>query len=315
MRKLILSSLALIATVAFAGCERSNNVLDRIPAGSQVTVSTTRGTTLSGQLAETRSDALVIRAANGAATTIPRAEINSVTVSTAEAGTPTPSSTAPAPSAPATAAPLRAAGQPAGAGGESIPAGGGEGTSAPAAAGEPIARWREVTVPAGTVLPIRLEESVASDRSRVEDAVSATLVEPITVEGVTAVPAGSRVTGVVTRSTRAGRVKGVAQLSIRFDSIRPTGSEALYRVRTAPVARRAATTRKKDALEIGAPAAGGALVGGLLGGKKGALVGGAVGGGAGTAVVLSTRGKEVRLPRGARLSIRLLEPMTVRVPA
>jgi hypothetical protein len=59
----------------------------------------------------------------------------------------------------------------------------------------------------------------------------------------------------------------------------------------------------------------GAVVGGLLGGKKGAIVGGAVAGGAGTAVVLSTRGKDVRLPRGSRLSIRLLEPLTVRVPA
>src|SRR5438105_1593562 len=39
----------------------------------------------------------------------------------------------------------------------------------------------------------------------------------------------------------------------------------------------------------------------------------AVGGGAGTAAVLSTRGKEVRLPRGAVFSVRLTEPLTVRV--
>ena len=86
-------------------------------------------------------------------------------------------------------------------------------------------------------------------------------------------------------------------------------------MRTGIVARRAPTTHKKDALTIGAPAAGGAILGGLLGGKKGALIGTTVGGAAGTAVVLTTRGKEVRLPRGAVISIKLLEPMTVRVPA
>ena len=55
-------------------------------------------------------------------------------------------------------------------------------------------------------------------------------------------------------------------------------------------------------MEIGAPAAGGAIIGALVGGKKGALVGTAVGGGAGTAVVLSTRGKEVHLAKGAALT-------------
>jgi hypothetical protein len=79
------------------------------------------------------------------------------------------------------------------------------------------------------------------------------------------------------------------------------------------VGRTAPGTKKKDALEIGAPAAGGALIGALVGGKKGALIGGAVGAGGGTAVVLSTRGKEVSLPRGAALSLRLTEPVTVRV--
>ena len=64
------------------------------------------------------------------------------------------------------------------------------------------------------------------------------------------------------------------------------------------MARTAAATKKKDAVEIGAPAAGGAIIGALVGGKKGALIGTAIGGGAGTAVVLSTRGKEVRLPKG-----------------
>ena len=52
-----------------------------------------------------------------------------------------------------------------------------------------------------------------------------------------------------------------------------------------------------------------------MGGKKGALIGAAAGGGAGTAVVVSTRGKEVRLGKGASMSLRLTQPLTIRIPA
>ncbi len=127
------------------------------------------------------------------------------------------------------------------------------------------------------------------------------------------IPQGSRVSGVVTDATRSGRVKGLAHLALRFDTLAPRGDDERYQIHTAAVGRTAQSTKKKDATEIGVPAAGGALIGALLGGKKGALIGGAAGGGAGTAVVLSTRGKEVSLPKGAALTLRLSEPVTVRV--
>jgi hypothetical protein len=50
-----------------------------------------------------------------------------------------------------------------------------------------------------------------------------------------------------------------------------------------------------------------------MGGKKGALIGGGVGGGAGTAVVMSTRGEEVGIGRGAPFTLRLAEPIRVRI--
>jgi hypothetical protein len=75
----------------------------------------------------------------------------------------------------------------------------------------------------------------------------------------------------------------------------------------------APATKKQDAMKIGIPAAGGALVGALVDGKKGAGIGAAVGGGAGTAVVLTTRGKDVRIGRGATLAVRLREPLTIRI--
>jgi hypothetical protein len=173
--------------------------------------------------------------------------------------------------------------------------------------------WREVTIPAGTNLAVVLDTTVASATSQVEAPVNAHLSRSITVQGQTALAEGSRVSGVVTDATRAAKVKGRAHVAVRFDTLTPHGDDQRYTIHTALVGRTAAATKKDDALKIGVPAAGGAVIGGLLGGKKGALIGGSAGGGAGTAVVLSTRGKEVTLPSGSALTLRLTQPLTVRI--
>ena len=181
---------------------------------------------------------------------------------------------------------------------------------------EPVpatATWREITLPTGTQFPVTLDTAVNSDTSRVEQPVTAHLSRSIHVHGDAVLPEGSRVTGVVTDATRSAKVKGRAHVAMRFDSLTPSGGDQRYAIRTASIARTAQATKQKDALKIGAPAAGGAIIGALLGGKKGALVGTAVGGGAGTAVVLSTRGQEVHLAKGTPLTLTLAAPVTIRV--
>jgi hypothetical protein len=66
-------------------------------------------------------------------------------------------------------------------------------------------------------------------------------------------------------------------------------------------------------VKILGPAAGGAVLGRVVGGKSGAAKGAVIGGAAGTGWVLSTRGKEVRVGKGADLSVKLTAPVTVRV--
>ena len=172
---------------------------------------------------------------------------------------------------------------------------------------------REVTLPVGTRLPVVLDTGVGSDTSRVEQPVQAHIARAIVVNGQTVLPAGTRVSGVVTDARRSGKVKGLAHVGVRFDTLAPRGVDERYQIRTSAVGRTAPSTKKKDALEIGAPAAGGAIIGALIGGKKGAAIGTAAGGGAGTAVVLSTRGKEVHLPKGSALTLRLSAPVTIRI--
>jgi hypothetical protein len=186
-------------------------------------------------------------------------------------------------------------------------------TAGVATANAPAPAVREVTLPAGTRLPVVLDTGVGSDTSRVEQPVQAHVAHAVVVNGQTVLPAGTRVSGVVTDARRSGKVKGLAHVGVRFDTLVPRGDDERYRIHTAAVGRTAQSTKKKDALEIGAPAAGGAIIGAIVGGKKGAAIGTAAGGGAGTAVVLSTRGKEVHLPKGSALTLRLSAPLTIRI--
>ena len=173
--------------------------------------------------------------------------------------------------------------------------------------------YREVTIPTGTVLPVRLETSVGSDISRVEQPVHGALRRAIRIGGVEVLPAGTAISGHVTAARRPGRVKGRGMVAMRFNQL-DTPGDGTARISTATVARVAPATKEKDTLEIIAPAAGGAVLGRVMGGKSGAAKGAVIGGAAGTGYVLSTRGKEVRLGRGAWLSVRLTAPVTVRVP-
>jgi len=182
----------------------------------------------------------------------------------------------------------------------------------PSAARQAAAREREITLPAGTVLPVTLETTVGSDISRVEQPVTGRLRRAVMYHGVEVLPAGTAIRGRVTAARRPGRVQGRGYVAMRFTEIDPPGPGA-ERITTAPVARLAPTTKQKDAVEILGPAAAGAVIGRVAGGKSAAREGALIGGAAGTGYVLSTRGKEARIGKGAALSVRLRAQLTVRV--
>lgn len=174
-----------------------------------------------------------------------------------------------------------------------------------------IARFREYRVPSGTRLSVRLEESAGSATSRAGDAVTATLADAVRIDGVDVLPAGSPVRAQVSVAQPSGKVKGRARLGLSFSGVAAHGEHYPIDAGYNMVAE---GTKARDAKTIGIPAAGGAVIGAIVGGKKGAAIGAAVGGGAGTGVVLATAGKEVGLASGAKLSISTDRPLDVRVP-
>ena len=266
-----------ITLIAVAGCSKGQAL--EVSTGSDVTVEKKDGVKVAGRLVEVKPDHVVVETRSGEKLPVPRSEIATMhaEVKSAEVK-------------PADAKP-----------------------AAPEAEAQRKPEYREVTIPTGTVLPIELQSAVGSDTSRPEDQVRGTLRRSITIDGVEALPAGTAALGHVTVADRSGRVKGRARIAFRFTRLDPPGEAERVAVQTGVISQLAEATKKQDAAKIGGGAAGGAIIGGIVGGGSGAAKGAAIGGAAGTGVVLSTRGKEVRLAPGTNLSVKLTAPLTVRV--
>src|SRR4029079_8794435 len=154
----------------------------------------------------------------------------------------------------------------------------------PAAPAKP--RFREVTAPAGTELPLELTTALSSETAQVESPVTARLRRSVVVDGLTVFPAGTVFHGTVTEVERAGRVRGRSHLAFRFTEV--TIDEQRDPISTHSVSFEGEATKSEDATKVGAGAGIGAVIGGIVGGGKGAAKGALIGGAAGAGTVLAT---------------------------
>lgn len=162
-------------------------------------------------------------------------------------------------------------------------------------------------IPAGQELDVRLRKELNSDTAQVEDRFEATTVVDLIVDGDVVIPSGSTVRGIVTAVDDADRLDRKGRLSLSFDQLIVNGRS--YPMSASVVGALESGGYKEDAAKIGAGAGVGAIIGGILGGVKGALAGILIGGGG---VVAATEGKDVVLPVGSILRIRLDEPLALR---
>ena len=166
---------------------------------------------------------------------------------------------------------------------------------------------KPVVIPTGTVLTVRLGQAVGSKISNTGDTFTATLAEPVSVDGRTVIPSGSEASGTVTNAKPLGRFKGGAALALRLDSITVHGVK--HAARTTAVVESATGKGKRTATMIGGGAGLGALIGGLAGGGKGAAIGAIAGAGAGTAGTAFTGNKDIVLPAESALRFKLTGPL------
>ena len=158
----------------------------------------------------------------------------------------------------------------------------------------------KATIPFGTQLHVRVDESIDTRRNRAGDGFSATLSEPIQVDGQTMVPEGTGFSGHITTAAASGRLRGRAYIELKLDSFRLNGRE--YVVETSSVQRVSESHKKRNALLIAGGAGLGAAIGALAGGGKGALIGAGAGAGAGTAGAAATGRRQVGI--GAETPLR-----------
>ena len=166
-----------------------------------------------------------------------------------------------------------------------------------------------IVVPYGTVLAVRLTESLSSDLNEKGDTFIASLASPILVDDRVVVPEGADIKGRVVEVESAGRFSGRPSILIEVTRLGFNGNS--YDLRTSQYSKEGASRNVRSAATIGGGAGLGAILGGILGGGKGAAIGAIIGAGAGTGVQARGKGAVVQLPAESILSFRLQAPLTV----
>ena len=167
-----------------------------------------------------------------------------------------------------------------------------------------------VEIPVGTEIDARLQNALNSGTNQVEDRFEATTLVDVGVNSRVVIPAGSLMRGVITQVEPATRTNRTARMTVSFDQVTVNGQP--YAIRGTVTQAIEGEGLKGETARIGTGAGVGAIIGGILGGFKGALAGILIGGGG---TIAATEGKEVQLPQGAVLRVRLDSPAYIAPPA
>jgi hypothetical protein len=162
-------------------------------------------------------------------------------------------------------------------------------------------------VPAGQELDVRLQSTLSSENATVEQRFDATTVVDLMQNGRVLVPAGAVVHGVVSDVKPAGRIERAGSLTLSFDRMTVNGRD--YPIRGMATQIFQSGGIREEVGTAGAGAGVGGVVGGLLGGVKGAILGAVIGAGG---AIAATDGKDVSLPAGSIIRMRLDSEVMVR---
>ena len=147
-----------------------------------------------------------------------------------------------------------------------------------------------LTIPAATVLIMRINEPLSSDHNQVGDRFAGVLDQPIVVNGWVVARRGQTVMGQVKSVQKAGRVKGVSQLGVELTDL------TLVDGQQAPILTElwkasGGTSHGADAATIAGGTGLGAAIGAAADWGRGAAIGAGAGAVAGIGAVLLTRGR------------------------
>lgn len=176
---------------------------------------------------------------------------------------------------------------------------------------------------AGSILKVRLEQTIATDETRVGARFSAQLLTPAGHSGEVLLPVGSTVFGRVTKLHGGKRITGAAAIRLQPETVNlPDGTT--YRLEATVAGLEgytdshvnsegtilAKTHPGVDAAALGLATGAAAVTGAVVGGGVGAVVGASIGAGVGTYLWLN-RDHQETLPAGTSLLLSLDEPLHV----
>jgi hypothetical protein len=171
--------------------------------------------------------------------------------------------------------------------------------------------FRNVTLAAGTTLPIRITQTLDSATTQTGDSFTGAVATDIIADGVVVIAQGTTVTGHVDEVQEAAHFKGSSLLTVSLTNLNRRGDR--IPLATEPYSIKGKGRGESTAIKTGVGAGAGAILGGIFGGGKGAAIGAAAGGGLGAGSSAVTRGQQVQIPSESLVRFNLTAPINVRV--
>ncbi len=168
---------------------------------------------------------------------------------------------------------------------------------------------QQVTIPAGTVVSIRMIDGIDSERSKAGEEFAASLAAPVVVDNQVVIPEGSDARVRLVQASSAGRMTGQSELQVELIQLSVNGTP--YSVRSGYYQQAGASRSKRTAETVGGGAVLGALIGAIAGHGKGAAIGAGVGAAAGAGAQAATKGQQVKIPPETKIEFTLKAPVTV----
>jgi hypothetical protein len=167
-----------------------------------------------------------------------------------------------------------------------------------------------VTITPGTLLTVRIGETISAAHYQVGDSFLATLDRQLVVDGWIIAEKGSRLEGRVVQSTPPGRADTGSHLEVELVKLSLADGQHIQ-IRTQSYKRDGASSTGNDVAKIATGAVLGTAIGAAAGGGKGAAIGAGVGTVAGVAGAAVTHGKMAEIPVESRISFRVSNPITI----
>ena len=179
----------------------------------------------------------------------------------------------------------------------------------PAAAPAPVKEQTSRTVPAGSIVNVRLTQTIDVDASTTGQKFRAIVDDPVSVNGSIVIPRGATAMLQAVKVEQSGSMKGSDKITLKLNAISIGGM--VYEVATTYVETKGKGEGKRTARKVGGGAGLGAIVGGIAGGGEGAAIGAAIGGVTGAAVASSGE-EHLKLEAETRLQFQLASAVTIK---